>query len=72
MSALALTRLRTVTSVADGVVVLFRDLAEAFAKRRAFARTRDELSQLSDRDLDDLGLTRWDIDRVARQAAYGY
>ena len=71
MSALALTRLRAVTSVADGVVALFRDLSEAVARRSAFARTRDELSRLSDRELDDLGLTRWDIERVARESAYG-
>lgn len=28
--------------------------------------TRNELSQLSDRELDDIGLTRADIDKVAR------
>jgi uncharacterized protein YjiS (DUF1127 family) len=71
MTALALTRLQTVTSVADGAVALFRDLIDAMAKRRAFERTRDELSQLSDRELDDLGMSRWDIDRVARESVYG-
>lgn len=72
MTALALTRLQTVTSVADGVVALFRDLTEALAKRRAFERTRGELSQLSDRELDDLGMSRWDIDRVAHESVYGH
>ena len=71
MTALALTRLQTVTSVAEGVVALFRDLTDAMAKRRAFEKTRDELSQLSDRELDDLGMSRWDIDRVARESVYG-
>jgi uncharacterized protein YjiS (DUF1127 family) len=28
--------------------------------------TRNALSQLTDRELDDIGLTRADIDRVAR------
>jgi uncharacterized protein YjiS (DUF1127 family) len=35
----------------------------AWNERRA---TRNALSQLSDRELDDIGLTRGDIDVVAR------
>ena len=34
-------------------------------ERRA---TRNALSQLSDRELDDIGLTRGDINAIARQA----
>lgn len=30
--------------------------------------TRNELSRLTDRELDDIGLTRGDIERVARAA----
>lgn len=32
-------------------------------------RTRDALSALSMRELDDIGLTRGDIDAIARKAA---
>jgi uncharacterized protein YjiS (DUF1127 family) len=39
---------------------------------RTYLRYREtvrELSQLSDRELDDLGIGRWDIHIVARSAA---
>jgi len=42
------------------------------AKVRAYMRYRDtvrELSMLSDRELDDLGISRFQIDSVARQNA---
>jgi uncharacterized protein YjiS (DUF1127 family) len=34
-----------------------------------YVRTRDELVDLSDRELADIGLVRGDIERIARQAA---
>ena len=40
---------------------------------RAYLRYREtvrELSQLSDRELDDLGISRFQIASVARQAAF--
>ena len=42
-------------------VTIYRDL-------RSF-RTVSELSRLSDRELSDLGITRWDIPRIARENA---
>jgi uncharacterized protein YjiS (DUF1127 family) len=39
---------------------------------RSYLRYREtvrELSQFSDRELDDLGIGRWDIDTVARTTA---
>lgn len=39
------------------------------ARRAAFQQVIDELSVLSDRELNDLGLSRYDIPAVARQAA---
>lgn len=44
---------------------------EEARKRAAWRDTRDQLAALSDRELDDLGLTRLDIDRAARTAVYG-
>jgi uncharacterized protein YjiS (DUF1127 family) len=42
------------------------------SKVRAYMRYRDtvrELSQLSDRELDDLGISRFQIDSIAREHA---
>lgn len=38
-------------------------------KRRIYRTTVAELSRLSARELDDLGITRSDINRIAREAA---
>ena len=43
----------------------------ALAKRKVYHATHSELSALSDRDLQDLGILRGDINRLAREAAYG-
>lgn len=49
----------------------FAHLAEAHAKRVMYRRTVSELSELNDRDLADLGLSRVNIKSVAWQTAYG-
>jgi uncharacterized protein YjiS (DUF1127 family) len=38
-------------------------------RRRIYSRTQAELSALTDRELADLGISRFDIARVAREAA---
>jgi uncharacterized protein YjiS (DUF1127 family) len=43
------------------------------SKVRAYMRYREtvrELSQLSDRELDDLGISRFQIDNIARENAF--
>lgn len=55
----------------DHLAALIRDWREAARLRRAVAETRRELARLSDHELDDLGLTRWDIDRVSEESVYG-
>jgi uncharacterized protein YjiS (DUF1127 family) len=43
------------------------------SKVRAYMRYREtvrELAQLSDRELDDLGISRFQIDSIARQHAF--
>lgn len=44
-------------------------LRTAFARRRVYNRVADELSAYTDRELADLGLSRYDIRALARQAA---
>ena len=40
-----------------------------FARRQAYARALEELSSLTDRELADIGIARWDIKNVARREA---
>ena len=49
---------------------LLIDIRARLARRRVFNQTLHELSQLSNRELADLGLSRTEIRRVAWQAAY--
>jgi uncharacterized protein YjiS (DUF1127 family) len=53
----------------------FRSMIERigthFKQRRVYNRTHAELSQLSTRELDDLGISRSMISRLAYEAAYG-
>lgn len=43
----------------------------AFARRAIYAQTLAELNALTDRDLSDLGISRFQIADLAREAAYG-
>ncbi|RFU11826.1 DUF1127 domain-containing protein [Rhodobacteraceae bacterium W635] len=44
---------------------------ESYAAWRVYRKTCAELSSLSARDLDDLGIGRGEIRRIAMDAAYG-
>ncbi|WP_071675064.1 DUF1127 domain-containing protein [Nioella nitratireducens] len=44
---------------------------EAMEARRVYRRTLNELAQLSNRDLADLGIGRCEIRGIALEAAYG-
>ncbi|TNE69059.1 DUF1127 domain-containing protein [Celeribacter ethanolicus] len=50
---------------------LFKSIAERVARYRVYRETVLELSDLKDRDLADLGLSRASIRAVAYEAAYG-
>ncbi len=39
---------------------------------RSFLRTKAELQALSDRELADIGINRWMIDDIAREAVGGH
>ncbi|MEO0357224.1 MAG: DUF1127 domain-containing protein [Pseudomonadota bacterium] len=47
------------------------DTTAYFGKRAVYARTFNELEALSDRELSDLGITRYDIKAVAYKTAFG-
>ncbi len=49
------------------VVKMVKDSAE---KRRVYRQTVLELSNLSDRDLSDLGISRFEITALARATVY--
>jgi uncharacterized protein YjiS (DUF1127 family) len=49
----------------------FAALGDAWAQYRVYRRTYAELNALTTRELDDLGISRSMITRLAREAAYG-
>lgn len=48
----------------------FARLADAFSRRRVYKRTYAELNALTSRELDDLGISRSMISRLAYEAAF--
>lgn len=46
-----------------------RDISTRYKKWQTYRRIRNELASLGTRELDDLGIGRGDIDRIARKAA---
>lgn len=50
---------------------IFATLADRFAKYKVYRATINELSQLSGRELADLGISRSMIKSIAIEAAYG-
>ncbi len=53
------------------VLSLFADMKSRIAQRRSYRQTVNALSQLSDYELTDLGLSRHSIHSDAWQAVYG-
>ncbi len=59
------------TSLKDRAVAFLETVRVELAKRRVYRQTLSELSALSERDLNDLGLNRSMLRSVAQEAAYG-
>lgn len=57
-------------ALADRLSALIIDIRARLARRSVFKTTYRELSALSDRELNDLGLNRTEIRRIAWEAAY--
>ncbi len=66
MSSLVLSKRHSASSVADW----FHGLQTRFTQYRMYRKTLKELSVLGNRELEDLGLNRSMLKRVAYQAAY--
>ena len=64
MAVIDSTRSHASTAGFGGLMTRVYETLVTWNERRA---TRKALSQLSDRELDDIGLSRGDIDLVARQ-----
>lgn len=58
------------TSVFARIAGLRADLAARFARYSVYRKTIAELSQLSNRELSDLGMHRGMINSIAYEAAY--
>lgn len=50
----------------DGIADLLRDWKRARARKAMYRQTRRELNNLTNRDLHDLGISRSDIESIAR------
>jgi uncharacterized protein YjiS (DUF1127 family) len=59
------------TSLTERFATVISNLFTKFALGMAEARYMTELSQLSDRELADIGINRVDIPAIARDAARG-
>lgn len=57
--------------VLNRVAALTMGLRDAYTRRRVYRQTYTELSNLTTRELDDLGIARSMIRRLATEAAYG-
>ncbi len=58
-------------SFGDRLAEIKTQFAEALAARRVYRQTVNELSACSDRELNDLGISRAMITTVALEAAFG-
>jgi uncharacterized protein YjiS (DUF1127 family) len=58
-----------ITTVNPRGMTMFEALKSRYSTWKRYSRTVQELEALSSRDLADLGITRADIPRLAREAA---
>lgn len=57
--------------IVDRIAAFFKTVAERNAQYLVFRQTVNELSELSTRELADLGIHRGNINTIAKEAAYG-
>lgn len=61
--------LRTGTGLGAVLRAVLARIEDGRRRNRAYRRTQRELTQMSDRDLADIGITRFMIDDIAAEAA---
>ena len=64
------THSNTTANILGRAANFFSNLSERSARYGTYRRTLDELSGLSDRELNDLGISRSMIKGIAYEAAY--
>ena len=62
-------RASRVPFIGDWLKRVVESISDAMRRRRVYEQTYQELSGLSKRELDDIGMSRADIPEVARKAA---
>lgn len=70
MATIGLSRSLTAT-LGDWIRNARQELNAGIARRRLYSATHAELDGLSDRDLQDIGISRLQISEIAHSAAYG-
>jgi uncharacterized protein YjiS (DUF1127 family) len=71
MSTLALEISHTIYNVQTFVIDCVHSIKTNYKKRRDMKRTRDELLSLSDRELNDMGIHRGQINFIVQAGADG-
>lgn len=54
-----------------GFATFWANVRETLARRKVYRQTLNELKSLSERELNDLGIHRSMLTRIALEAAYG-
>lgn len=57
--------------IAPRIAALWEDFKSAHDLRQRYRTTVNELQSMSDHDLDDIGIARYDIRDIARKHVYG-
>ncbi len=58
-------------AIVDRIRAMLRDFGAELVRRRVYRTTLSELTNLSNRELADLGMHRSELRRIAHEAAYG-
>lgn len=69
--AYAITNTAARKGIFDRFAAIKETVLTTIRQRRIYERTVSELNNLTDRELNDLGISRFSIPELARESAYG-